>query len=78
MIKVGRGQYENAFAVRDATEEMYQDACERYVERHNRAQGKPSVPHQPTETAQTPGPEKALEPTTPGEGSDLVQTLLDI
>ncbi len=79
MIKVGRAQYENAFAVRSATQESFQAACEGYVERHSHAKGSKPPVHQPPASMPTPEPEEAPEPATvPVQGSDLVQTLLDI
>ena len=71
MVKSGKDAYENAFAVRSATQESFQAACEGYVERHSHVKGGKPFVHQPSASA----PEPAMVPV---EGSDLVQTLLDI
>ena len=78
MVKSGKDAYVNASAVREVTQESFQAACVRYVERHSHGKGgKPFVEHQPPASA--PEPEEAPTPTTTsGEGSDLVQTRLDI
>lgn len=79
MVKSGKDAYVNAFAVREATQESFQAACEGYVERHSHAKGGKPPAHQPPASTRTSEPEEAPEPATmPVEGSDLVQTLLDI
>ena len=87
MVKSGQAAaYENAFAVRHATEESFQSACENHAERYNH--GNPPIHRSPAKAAQptrveavTPVLEEPIIPepmTVPVEGSDLVQTLLDI
>ena len=80
MVKSGKDAYGNAFAVRKATQESFEAACVRYVERHSHGKGgKSFVEPQPPASMPTPEPEEAPEPVTVAvEGSDLVQTRLDI
>ena len=87
MVKFGQvAAYENAFAVRHATEESFQAACEIHAKRYNH--GNPPIHRSPakatepvwveTETTALEEPMMPEPMTVPVEGSDLVQTLLDI
>ena len=87
MVKFGQATaYENAFAVRNATDESFQSACEIHAERYShcnppihRSSAKATEPvWVETETTALEEPMMPEPMTVPVEGSDLVQTLLDI